>query len=1075
MKIRSSRNEGVYERLRASVSITQVLDGEIGEKVRCIFHDDSDPSMHIYEDAAHCFACGAHADVTKIWKARHGFSSMWEAAQDLGRKFGVELPEMSPEARARYEERRRKEEDHGRVAAERHAALKDPNNPVGRKVQEYISGRGITDEIRDRFMLGATPDGDLNIPGWVGTQVHGQIIRRLEGRLPKYMAPTAEEFALGRRPVFMVGTPKAQAYLLVEGYLDQPAAEVLGIPAIGTGAALLSKEQVEDLRDLGAKGATFYVLPDGDEAGSGAARTNTKKLYPYARMTQPIPGEGIKDVSDLHAADPENASEILRGLMDEGRDAVEIALEALPKAPVEKVRYLKREIAPLILRLESRSEREAVIKAVGAAEGLTKKIVEDALVEEEARTIIRDATGPETDDIPRSEWEHLLEPGVLDRYRDAVCRRQGVVGDIDRQVVKTVTLSMVGAQLGTLPNGKPTGASMALLGASGRGKNFLCDAAVAFAPPEWYKAFTVASSQAFYWAAKIDPAFLKHCFIYPNEIEAVDTVVEFLRPMLSQGYAQKYVTNKDDNGSFRFESIEVEGPMTGVLPTVRNKLEDQLQTRLLITELEDYKGRVREQTVAASRLRSRNAGGAVSDEERKLWHAALRSLTGHRRVIWEFADHEGFGVDNDKLDHGARLWSNLLGLGEANAFLEQENRTIETLEDGSEVIVAAAEDYRVAYELVAATATRSMVNLSKNHRKILDALYELQDGAGYGNFSQAEVAKKAGINRSTVSRNKTYLVASVKFVQEDFTGGLKLVEDADPSWWGEGEPMRGFPKPDEVAKYPSGSVATQCNSATESGNPDTNGKSSLHEPATPVQHVASVFVALAEVCNEHPDKRGPEENGSSQNPHTYGESSNSAETENEDFGPSVHALHECTHQENGHESANVHATVHGAMHASEDGGADPLAAGRARAEERRERWREDIYFNDPARYHELNPGEQERLRAWLRDNAAPRNVTSSRDSYELKHIAERFFRERGDHDPYVSNASIKGALIEAGYEPVWDDPINMGFRVGPRPGSDWAEKPHGPRVSGPSLLHTAHPIPEYPASRARRQHHRRNV
>jgi hypothetical protein len=102
-------------------------------------------------------------------------------------------------------------------------------------------------------------------------------------------------------------------------------------------------------------------------------------------------------------------------------------------------------------------------------------------------------------------------------------------------------------------------------------------------------------------------------------------------------------------------------------------------------------------------------------------------------------------------------------------------------------------------------------------------------------------------------------------------------------------------------------------------------------------------------------------------------------------------------------------------------------------------------------------------------------VTSSRDSYELKHIAERFFRERGDHNPYVSNASIKGALIEAGYEPVWDDPINMGFRVGPRPGSDWAEKPHGPRVSGPSLLHTPHPIPEYPASRARRQHHRRNV
>jgi hypothetical protein len=527
----------------------------------------------------------------------------------------------------------------------------------------------------------------------------------------------------------------------------------------------------------------------------------------------------------------------------------------------------------------------------------------------------------------------------------------------------------------------------------------------------------------------------------------------------------------------------------------------------------------------------------VFDEERKLWHAALRSLTGHRRVIWDFADHEGFGVDNDDLDHGARLWSNLLGLGEANAFLEQENRTIETLEDGSEVIVATAEDYRVAYDLVAATSTRSMVNLSENHRKILQAAYELEGGGSFVTSTQKEIADKAGVHPSTVTRNKTYLITSLKFMVEDFKGELRLVSGAEPSWWEEGEPMRGFPKPDDVDGWPSESAAIPCNRAIEGEKPHTNRKKPVAEPCNPPAIVAredaavdeKVFEALVEVCREHPEKRGraqitewralteergvssdelnkvsadleragriglemlddldvgrycplevggPEENGSSQNPHTYGESSNSAETENEDFGPSVHALHTCTHQENGHESANVHATVHGAMHASEDGGADTLAARRARAEERRERWREDIYFNDPARYHELNPGEQERLRAWLRDNAAPRNVTSSRDSYELKHIAERFFRERGDHDPYVSNASIKGALIEAGYEPVWDDPINMGFRVGPRPGSDWAEKPHGPRVSGPSLLHTVHPIPEYPASRARRQHHRRNV
>jgi hypothetical protein len=120
-------------------------------------------------------------------------------------------------------------------------------------------------------------------------------------------------------------------------------------------------------------------------------------------------------------------------------------------------------------------------------------------------------------------------------------------------------------------------------------------------------------------------------------------------------------------------------------------------------------------------------------------------------------------------------------------------------------------------------------------------------------------------------------------------------------------------------------------------------------------------------------------------------------------------------------------------------------------EERKRRRREEIHFNDPARYHELSAGEQERVRAWVRENVTPRQQTGSHDSYFLKHVVERFFRER-DYDPYVSNASIKGALIEAGYEPVWEDRINAGFRIGPKPGSRWAAHPYGPRVLGGKLL-----------------------
>ena len=71
--------------------------------------------------------------------------------------------------------------------------------------------------------------------------------------------------------------------------------------------------------------------------------------------------------------------------------------------------------------------------------------------------------------------------------------------------------------------------------------------------------------------------------------------------------------------------------------------------------------------------------------------------------------------------------------------------------------------------------------------------------------------------------------------------------------------------------------------------------------------------------------------------------------------------------------------------------------------------------------------DRRRLQAWVRDKLAPRQVTRPRSSYALKHTAEK------DLGFYVSNAELKGAMLEAGYEPLWDNRINMGFRCGPRP------------------------------------------
>ena len=55
---------------------------------RCIFHADKNPSMKTYDDHFHCYACGAHGDVTDLTAQIFGISKS-DAMQKLCADFGV--------------------------------------------------------------------------------------------------------------------------------------------------------------------------------------------------------------------------------------------------------------------------------------------------------------------------------------------------------------------------------------------------------------------------------------------------------------------------------------------------------------------------------------------------------------------------------------------------------------------------------------------------------------------------------------------------------------------------------------------------------------------------------------------------------------------------------------------------------------------------------------------------------------------------------------------------------------------------------------------------------------------------
>ncbi len=675
-------------------------------------------------------------------------------------------------------------------------------------------------EERERFLLGANKDGtQAVIPFWVRGRVAGLIRRKLEGK-PKYILPQAEDFPEGHRPLFIPNPPKKELFL-VEGYVDALAVAAAGRSTIAIGGTNISEPQRAQLARVVPEDGSIYILADDDESGAEAARSWGREFFPKAKICPAYYGDG-DEADDIAATfsreGKEKTAEHLDRLAAASKDMIDTETETaagMEGGVREKLAYALENIVPLLARVRGDALRDATADiVVDRVKGLKKSWITKAVKDESERLaaeVVEEVIRLSQEERERKQREHeervagsqedidaRLAPSVLARLRDTAARMHDVRRD--EKALELALLVALGAQLEPLPNGRPLGASMLMTAQAGRGKNHIVDAAVKPLPEEFYFAFEIASGQSLYYKADEDPEFLKHTFAYPNEIEGAEQLWEFLRPMLSKGLAHKIVTAKDADGNMTTREITVEGPVTIAIPTIRNKTDEQLQTRLLVAELPDYPGRVKEHSAAVSAQLLPDAATADYSREGFLWREGLRQLTAIRRVIFPLK-HPDFALDDDGISHGARLWANLLSLMVTHAWLEQKNRRILELDEDALAIEATPDDYEAAYAIFNEVCKRTVVNLSDTHRSILNGLYDLmEDNPERDGFRQREIAQAGGVSLGAVSNHKTFLVMSAKLIKES-EDGLALVEGAAPSWWETGKIMEGLPTPAQVRSW----------------------------------------------------------------------------------------------------------------------------------------------------------------------------------------------------------------------------------------------------------------------------------
>lgn len=159
-------SDAILAQIKERLDIIDVVSGHMsltrtGQnfKARCPFHEDRTPSFTVSpgKQLFHCFGCGASGDAIAFFMKVSGLTFP-EAMRELGRRVGVQVPEISASETDHDAQRRRRLESVNQAAAAHfRCILSEP--AIGKPGRDYLETRGIDQAAAEQFGLGyAAPD-----------------------------------------------------------------------------------------------------------------------------------------------------------------------------------------------------------------------------------------------------------------------------------------------------------------------------------------------------------------------------------------------------------------------------------------------------------------------------------------------------------------------------------------------------------------------------------------------------------------------------------------------------------------------------------------------------------------------------------------------------------------------------------------------------------------------------------------------------------------------------------------------------------------------------------------------------
>jgi DNA primase len=144
----------------------------------CPFHNEKTPSfsVHATRQFFHCFGCGASGDVFSFIQKIENITFP-EAVRAVAQKLGIALPKASYSSPSEARDAKLRTvllEIHERACAFFQDYLKRPEAAHAR---EYLKGRGLSEEVIQRFRIGYAPDSGFHLRDALRRDYEEEVLR----------------------------------------------------------------------------------------------------------------------------------------------------------------------------------------------------------------------------------------------------------------------------------------------------------------------------------------------------------------------------------------------------------------------------------------------------------------------------------------------------------------------------------------------------------------------------------------------------------------------------------------------------------------------------------------------------------------------------------------------------------------------------------------------------------------------------------------------------------------------------------------------------------------------------------